>query len=65
MALVALLSLLFFGFGHAQNLTGSSEGSVADVGTSGLSLVAPKGLGILTVGVLGGTTQSRYFWRVI
>ena len=57
MALVALISLLFFGFGHAQNITGSSEGSAADVTTSGHSLVAPRGLGILTVGVLGGTSR--------
>lgn len=51
--LKALVASAFFGLALSQNLTGTSKVSVAGVQTHNGSLVAPKGAGILTVGVLG------------
>jgi len=53
------ISSLFIAIGLCQNLTGSSGTSVANVQTVNGSLVAPKGAGILTVGVLGGKLDAH------
>ena len=54
-----LISTLFIAVGLCPNLTGSNNVPVSNVQTVSGSLVAPKGAGILTVGVLGGKLDSH------